>query len=83
MVTEQTVDKQANVQATFNLTPAQETLQALWNEHLRLEFDTHNTEDTLATIVEDLALKRTDRSCWRSQLRDKNSLIINSIGVIS
>jgi carboxymethylenebutenolidase len=53
MTTEQTVDKQANVQATPSLTPAQEALQALWDEHLRLEFDTHNTEDTLATMVED------------------------------
>jgi carboxymethylenebutenolidase len=52
MVTEQTVDKQA-VQTTPNLTPAQEALQALWDEHLRLEFGAHNTEDTLATMVED------------------------------
>jgi carboxymethylenebutenolidase len=52
MTKEQTVDKQA-VQATLNLTPAQEALQGLWDEHLRLEFDTHNTEDTLATMVED------------------------------
>jgi carboxymethylenebutenolidase len=51
MSKEQTVDKQ--VQATLNLTPAQEALQGLWDEHLRLEFDTHNTEDTLATMVED------------------------------
>jgi carboxymethylenebutenolidase len=36
-----------------NLTPAQETLQQLWEEHVRHEFITHNTEDTLATIVEE------------------------------
>jgi carboxymethylenebutenolidase len=53
MVKEQTVDKQANLQATPNLTPAQEALQALWEEHIGYEFDTHNTEDTLATMVED------------------------------
>jgi carboxymethylenebutenolidase len=53
MVKEQIADKQANVQATPNLTPAQEAFQALWDEHLRLEFDTHNTEDTLTTMVED------------------------------
>jgi carboxymethylenebutenolidase len=53
MVKEQTVDKQANVQATTNLTPAQEFLQNLWSEHLAYEFETHNTEDTLATMVED------------------------------
>jgi carboxymethylenebutenolidase len=53
MVKEQTVDGQANLQATTNLTPAQEVLQALWEEHLQYEFATHNTEDTLATMVED------------------------------
>jgi hypothetical protein len=53
MVKEQTVDGQANLQATTNLTSAQESLQALWEEHLRHEFATHNTEDTIATMVED------------------------------
>jgi carboxymethylenebutenolidase len=48
-----TVDKQANVQATSNLTPAQEALQELWEEHLGYEFGTHSTEDALATMVED------------------------------
>ncbi|WGV25815.1 nuclear transport factor 2 family protein [Halotia branconii] len=50
---QQSVDEQANGKATPNLTPAQEFLQELWEEHLRHEFDTHNTEDTLATMVED------------------------------
>src|SRR5438045_4540624 len=36
-----------------NLTAAQETLQQLWEEHVRHEFATHNTEDTLATMVDD------------------------------
>ncbi|BAY29238.1 hypothetical protein NIES2107_10790 [Nostoc carneum NIES-2107] len=53
MVKQQSVDEQANGKATSNLTPAQEFLQELWDEHLRLEFDAHNTEDTLATMVED------------------------------
>jgi carboxymethylenebutenolidase len=35
------------------LTPAQESLNRLWEEHVRHEFATHNTEDTLATMVED------------------------------
>ncbi len=30
MLKEQTVDGQANLQATTNLTPAQESLQAIW-----------------------------------------------------
>ncbi|NEU78082.1 nuclear transport factor 2 family protein [Nostoc sp. UIC 10630] len=53
MVKEQTVDGQASLQATTNLTPAQESLQALWEEHLQYEFGTHSTEDALATMVED------------------------------
>lgn len=53
MVKEQTVDGQAHLQATTNLTPAQESLQALWEEHLQYEFGTHSTEDALATMVED------------------------------
>ncbi|MBD1874485.1 nuclear transport factor 2 family protein [Nodosilinea sp. FACHB-131] len=53
MVKEPTVDGQANLQATTNLTPAQESLQALWEEHLQYEFGTHSTEDALATMVED------------------------------
>src|SRR5216117_1780043 len=36
-----------------NLTPAQETLRQLWEEHVRHEFETRNHEDTLATMVED------------------------------
>src|SRR5882762_3088432 len=36
-----------------NLSPAQETLGQLWEEHVRYEFSTRDTEDTLATMVED------------------------------
>ena len=53
MVKQQSVDEQANGKATSNLTPAQEFLQSLWEEHLRHEFGTHNVEDALATMVED------------------------------
>jgi carboxymethylenebutenolidase len=52
VVKEQTVDKQA-VQATPNLTPAQEALQSVWEEHTGHEFGTHSPEDALATMVED------------------------------
>jgi len=31
----------------------QEFLRNLWEEHMRCEFASHNTEDTLATMVED------------------------------
>jgi carboxymethylenebutenolidase len=36
-----------------NLIDAQEVLRQLWEEHMRYEFTTHDTEDTLATMVED------------------------------
>ena len=36
-----------------NLTSAQQRLVELWEEHVRYEFSTRNTEDTLATMVED------------------------------
>jgi len=39
--------------AKTNLTPAQETLRQLWEEHVRYEFSTRNTDDTLATMVDD------------------------------
>src|SRR5262249_50600737 len=35
-----------------DLSAAQESLNKLWDEHVRHEFATHNTEDTLATMVE-------------------------------
>ena len=34
-------------------TPAQKSLDQLWEDHVRYEFSTRNTEDTLATMVED------------------------------
>ncbi len=43
--------KQTN--ANKNLTSGQEDLSQLWEEHVRYEFSTRNTEDTLATMVED------------------------------
>jgi carboxymethylenebutenolidase len=39
--------------ANTNLTPAQKNLSQLWDEHVRYEFSTRNTEETLATMVED------------------------------
>jgi carboxymethylenebutenolidase len=46
----------AKLEATepnISLTPAQQRLSELWDEHVRYEFSTRNTEDTLATMVED------------------------------
>jgi carboxymethylenebutenolidase len=42
-----------NLGSDTSLTAAQETMRQLWEEHVRHEFATHNTEDTLATMVED------------------------------
>jgi len=39
--------------ASTNLTAGHENLSQLWEEHVRYEFSTRNTEDTLATMVED------------------------------
>ena len=36
-----------------SLTSEQQRLSELWEEHVRYEFSTRNTEDTLATMVED------------------------------
>jgi carboxymethylenebutenolidase len=39
--------------ADTHLTPAQERLSQLWEEHVRYEFSTRNADDTLATMVKD------------------------------
>lgn len=39
--------------ANTTLTPAQERLSQLWDDHVRHEFSTRHTENTLATMVED------------------------------
>ena len=36
-----------------HLTTSQQALVDLWQEHTKYEFETRNTEDTLATMVED------------------------------
>src|SRR5438309_11173924 len=45
------MNKQDNTET--ELTARQEILRKLWEEHVRYEFSTRNTEDTLATMVED------------------------------
>src|SRR6476646_7563438 len=45
--------KPEEIDANRNLTPAQENLHKLWEQHVQFEFSTRNTEDTLATMVED------------------------------
>ena len=45
--------KRQKKDVSTSLNPAQESLNQLWEDHVRYEFSTHNTEDTLATMVED------------------------------
>src|SRR5438132_5307599 len=45
--------KPEQTDANKNVSAAQETLRQLWEEHVRYEFSTRNTDDTLATMVED------------------------------
>jgi carboxymethylenebutenolidase len=45
--------KPEQTDANTNLSPAQEALRQLWEQHVQYEFSTRNTEDTLATMVED------------------------------
>jgi carboxymethylenebutenolidase len=50
---EQIMNEPDNSRSGSGLTAPQERLCRLWEEHMRHEFATHNTEDTLATMVED------------------------------
>jgi len=45
--------KHEQTDANTKLTPAQEALRKLWEDHVRYEFSTHSTNDTLATMVDD------------------------------
>ena len=45
--------KPEGTDTSTNLSPAQEALGKLWEEHVRYEFSTHNIDDTLKTMVED------------------------------
>jgi carboxymethylenebutenolidase len=45
--------KPEETDAKKNLSPAQQTLRQLWEEHVQYEFSTRNTDDTLATMVDD------------------------------
>src|SRR2546422_11434298 len=45
--------KPEETNASTHLTSAQENLSQLWEDHVRYEFSTRNTDDTLATMVDD------------------------------
>jgi carboxymethylenebutenolidase len=50
---EEIMAKRKQKDGNTNVTSAQETLDQLWEDHVRYEFSTRNSEDTLATMVED------------------------------
>jgi carboxymethylenebutenolidase len=45
--------KHKQTDAKTKLTPAQEALSKLWEDHVRYEFSTRSTDNTLATMVDD------------------------------
>jgi carboxymethylenebutenolidase len=45
--------KRKRTRANANRTAAQERLNQLWEDHVRHEFSTRHTENTLATMIED------------------------------
>ena len=57
----------------MSTTPSQETLARLWEDHIRHEFETRSTEDTLATMVEDAYVDHVPvltGGCGKAELRD-------------
>src|SRR4030095_16391170 len=50
---EHNMNKQKELKTRPTLTTEQKSLSDLWEEHVRYELVTLNTEDTLATMVED------------------------------
>jgi carboxymethylenebutenolidase len=53
LLKKQIMNESENSRPGGGLTAPQECLRQLWEEHMRHEFATHNTEDTLATMVGD------------------------------
>jgi carboxymethylenebutenolidase len=51
--TEEMMPEPEQTNASTNLSPAQEALRKLWEQHVQYEFTGRNTDDTLATMVED------------------------------
>jgi len=57
----------------MSTTPSQETLARLWEDHIRHEFETRSTEDTLATMVEDAYVDHVPvltGGCGKAELRE-------------
>jgi carboxymethylenebutenolidase len=59
--------------ANANLSLAQKTLNELWEDHVRYEFSTRNTEETLATMLDDAYVNHIPvltGGAGREELRD-------------
>jgi carboxymethylenebutenolidase len=57
----------------MSTTLSQETLARLWEDHIRHEFETRSTEDTLATMVEDAYVDHVPvltGGCGKAELRE-------------
>jgi carboxymethylenebutenolidase len=52
-ITEEIMPEPKQTNASTNLSPAQEALRKLWEQHVQYEFSGRNTDDTLATMVDD------------------------------
>jgi len=69
----QAMSEQSVREARISTTPSQETLARLWEDHIRHEFETRSTEDTLATMVEDAYVDHVPvltGGCGKAELRD-------------
>ena len=78
---EETVAEPEQTDINKNLTSAQQRLSELWEEHVRYEFSTRNTEGTLATMVEDAYVNHVPvltGGVGRDQLREFYSNILNA-----
>jgi carboxymethylenebutenolidase len=69
----QAMSEQSAREARMLTTPSQETLARLWEDHIRHEFETRSTEDTLATMVEDAYVDHVPvltGGCGKAELRE-------------
>ena len=69
----QAMSEQSEPEARMSTTPSQETLARLWEDHIRHEFETRSTEDTLATMVEDAYVDHVPvltGGCGKAELRE-------------
>jgi carboxymethylenebutenolidase len=67
------MSEQSARESGISITPSQEALARLWEDHIRHEFETRSTEDTLATMVEDAYVDHVPvltGGCGKAELRE-------------